>query len=194
MVTGRAALSGTFRPAVTWYVRGKQAEHLRGTEPFMCLWAEYISRDWSQRSPYCSFNGVKNTRWPQGMTAPEEHLPAGQEGISLIKQYWPWHLWFSVFEILELHIPYVDSWGFPYNQFAALSSLILYVGFLLAIPSLKKRETWLFLAIIAYNTGIFIMTDATPRYLMPVAFCYVFLASLGYDRALTRIHLWRTSA
>lgn len=191
IIAGQPSLSGTFRPAAAWYVRGQQAEHLRGIEPFMCLWAEYISRDWSNRSEFCSFNGIKNRRWPQGITAPEEHIPAGIEGKALIAQYFPWYLWFSVFEVLELHLPFVDSWGLPYNGLAALSSLMLYVGVLLAIPAFKRKENWLFLAIIVYTTGVFIVTDATPRYLMPVIFCYTALAAIGYDRVLSRYSSWR---
>mgnify|MGYP000919509726 CR=1 FL=1 len=55
-----AYYTGEFRPidihraAVMWHVRGQQAEHMYGMEPFRCLWAEYVSREWSGRSPVCS--------------------------------------------------------------------------------------------------------------------------------------------
>ena len=45
-ITGSFCLTRCHSLAVVWYVRGEQAEQVHGLEPFWCLWAEYISRDW----------------------------------------------------------------------------------------------------------------------------------------------------
>jgi len=185
--TGQACVTGCSRAAVAWHVRGEQAEHLRGVEPFMCLWAEYISRDWSERSDYCSFNAVKNRQWPEGPTGDAADVAVGAEGQQKILQYFPWYLWFSAFEIIELHVPFVNGWGQAYNVLVTMATVLLYLGVLCALPFLKRREFALLAAIPLYCIGIFILTDATPRYLLPVLFCYVFFAALGYDRLLSRI-------
>ena len=111
-------------------------------------------------------------------------------GKAKILHFFSYYLWFSVFEIIEFHLPYVNGWGFAYNALAALSMVILYVGCLLAIPSLRRREYAIFLVLILYCTVIFSLTDATPRYLLPVIFCYALFAGIGYDwliKKFTRI-------
>ena len=185
---GCFCLNGRYRPAAVWYVRGEQAEHLRGLDPLRCLLAEYVTRDWNGLPPQCSFNAVKNTKWPEGI----KHDPAvsaiGREGQRKILHNFMNYLWFSVFEVVELHFPYVNGWGLWYNILAVLGSAVLYLGALLGIPTIfRRRDLLLFFAFIAYVTGVFILTDATPRYLMPVIFCYAVLAALGYDRFLSRL-------
>lgn len=190
IVSGSLCLSGCQRPAaVAWYVRGEQAQHLRGLEPLKCLWAEYISRDWTGRSPACSFNNLKNRRWPEGFHPGEleQDLAIVREGQGKILRHFGWYLWFSLFEILELHLPYVNGWGFLYNVAAAIGTVVLYAGVFLGIgPVLRRRDLWLLLVIPAYAVGVFILTDATPRYLMPVIFCYAAIAAVGYDRFLRK--------
>lgn len=189
VLTGHACLSGCQRPAITWYVRGEQAEKIRGLEAFRCLWSEYISRDWTGRSDACSFNNVKNTQWNRGVRPEEldQDLALGKEGQRKILRHFGSYLWFSVFEVLELHLPYVNERGHRYNVSAAAGTTILYLGVLAGLWTvLRRRDLALLLLIPAYATGVFILTDATPRYLMPVIFVYAMIAGIGYDKLLSR--------
>lgn len=179
------SLGATDRSTIVQHVRGEQAEQLRGLEPLKCLWSEYISRDWSQRSPYCSYNAVMhalvaNPRYPV------EARAIAHEGRAKIIKYFPHYLWFSLTDIIELHLPYVNGWGRTYNMLAALGTTIMFIGILFALPSLRKRELSVFLFFIIYAIGIYSLTDATPRYLIPVLFCYAVLAGVGYDAVMTR--------
>ncbi len=184
--TGQFVIVGSVRPDILWYVRGEQAEKVHGTEPFMCLWAEYISRDWSGRSSACSYNGLANTRWPQGLLA---HDPAiADAGQAKIRQHFGSYLWFSVFEIIELHLPFVGGgWPFVFHLAAAAASFIIYFGCIFALPQIFDRRFFIITIFIAYNTLVFILTDATPRYLIPVTFGYAVFAAVGYDAALSAL-------
>ncbi len=183
--TGQMQLTAGERTTWMWYVRGQQAEHLRGLEPLRCLWSEYISRDWTGRSAYCSYNGVLHRYLEEGNTFADT-ATITREGQMRIMRYAPFYLWFSLFEILELHLPFVNGWGFTYNLLAAVSSMILYLGCALSLSRRMLSVCTPLLLILAYSTAIFILTDATPRYLMPVIFCYAALAALGYDALLKR--------
>lgn len=171
------------RTAVMWYVRGEQAEKVHGFEPFWCLWSEYVSRDWTGRSPACSFNGLMHQRWPQGFTRMNtDYTQVIRDGRAKIRAHLLSYFNFSFYEVIELHLPFLGGgWSFRYNLFAAVTMFLLYVGFFAGIPRIFRREHALFIAIIGYNTLIFILTDATPRYLMPVVFCYALIAGIGYD-------------
>lgn len=100
------------------------------------------------------------------------------------------YLWFSLFEIAELHFPYTNGWGRVYNVGAMLSTAFLYLGCLFGLrTAFRWPEFLLFAGIALYVTGLFILTDATPRYLVPIIFCYALLAGIGYDVLISRI--WR---
>ncbi len=186
---GQFRIIDSRRAAVMWYVRGEQAERIRGLEPFWCLWSEYISRDWTGRSSACSHNGLMHLRWPADDTSDAASYEAtATGGKDKIARFFPWYLWFSVFEILELHVPYVGGgWSHAYNVYAALTQLLLAIGFLLGLVRIRDRRLLLLLVLIAYNTGVFIFTDATPRYMLPVFFCYAAIAGIGYDLLLKRL-------
>ncbi|MBP9773592.1 MAG: glycosyltransferase family 39 protein [Candidatus Peribacteraceae bacterium] len=183
---GDSASMASWRVSVMLYVRGEQAVRVTGTEPFMCLWAEYISRNWEGRSSACSFNGVMHTELPEKFDqtfAAKISGEAKQKILSHIGNY----LWFSVFEILELHLPFVGAgWSRLYNIAASVTLLCTYIGCLFSWLYVRMKKYLLFVLLIGYNTSFFILTDATPRYLMPVIFCYVLFAALGYNRLLTR--------
>lgn len=183
-LTGDLCLTGCNRGALQWYIRGVQTEKLTGFEPFRCLWSEYASRDWTGRSDACSFNGVMRQRWPDGFKATPEDVIAGKEGMKTILSHFPNYLWVSFTDVFELHLPYVNGWGFGYNALAALSMVLIYVGMLFSLASWKKRFVWPLLVLIAYNTAVFSLTDATPRYLLPVIFCYMALSGIGYAKLL----------
>lgn len=183
---GAPCLTGCYRSALQWYVRGEQAEHIGvGIEPAMCLWAEYVSRDWSARSPYCSFNGVWHLKWPEGFVGVPEDARIAREGQAKIVSHLLSYAWFSLFEIVELHLPYVNGWGRAYNLSAVAWTAAAYVGCALSLPFLRRREYLLFAAFMAYTTALFALTDATPRYLVPILHCYAFLAIVGYTGAYT---------
>ena len=62
--------------------------------------------------------------------------------------------------------------------------VLIYVGMLFSLASWKNRFVWPLLVLIAYNTAVFSLTDATPRYLLPVIFCYMALSGIGYAKLL----------
>jgi hypothetical protein len=185
-------LTGCYRAALQWHVRGEQAEHIGiNFEPARCLIAEYVTRDWTGRSDYCSFNGVWHRKWPAGFVGVPEDAEITREGQAKILANMPSYLWFSLFEVVELHLPYVNGWGRAYNLSAILWTALVYLGCALSVPFLRRKEYLLFAAFIAYVTALFSLTDATPRYLVPILHCYAFLAVLGYT-GLQR--LWSKSA
>lgn len=174
------------RSAVMWYVRGEQAERLRGLEPFRCLWSEYVSRNWVGRSDACSFNSLMHIQWPPDHTFTQaDYARTAAAGQVKILRFFPWYLWFSLFEILELHLPFLGAgWSHAYNMYASWTHLLLAFGFLFGLLRIMDRRLTLFAAFIVYNTGVFIFTDATPRYLFPVFFSYAAIAGVGYDALL----------
>lgn len=189
---GMACFTGCYRSAIQWHVRGEQAEYIGiGLEPLRCLAAEYVTRDWSTISPFCSFNAVWHRRWPDGFVGVPEDAVIAREGQAKILAHLPNYLWFSLFEIVEFHLPYVNGWGRTYNLAAVAWTAIAYLGCLLAVPFLRRKEYLLFAAFILYLTALYALTDATPRYAVPILHCYAFLAALGYT-GLQR--LWPRSA
>lgn len=173
------------RTAVMWYVRGEQAERVTAWEAPKCLWSEYISRNWTGRSDACSFNGLMHAKWPDGKPLGTE-AAIGKAGQAKILAHFPNYVAFSLWEVVEFHLPYVNGWGFLYNLSAALGSLIIYVGCMLGLWTLRRREFALFWLLIGYTVAVFVLTDATPRYLMPIVFCYALLASVGYTTTFAR--------
>ncbi len=190
--TGTLQVLGGSRTAVMWYVRGEQAERVQGLEPFRCLWAEYISRDWTGRSDACSFNGLMHQRWPDGFAAGTDHEEAARSGQAKILAHPVSYLWFSIVDIIELHLPFVGGGiSTEFNAYAAATALLMYVGCVLSLRHIVRRKYAFLLLLIAYNTAIFALTDATPRYLVPVIFAYAALAGIGYDVTLTfHSRLW----
>lgn len=190
MHTGMTCMTGCYRAALQWYVRGEQAEHIGvGMEPMQCLLAEYVRRDYTGRSPYCNFNAVWHAKWPEGFVGTPADALVTKEGQAKILANLPNYLWFSLFEVVELHLPYVNGWGRVYNMLAVVSTFMLYLGCLCSIPKMRTKEYLLIGALIGYVTGLFALTDAIPRYLLPIIFCYAVLAGIGYDVLITR--LWR---
>lgn len=186
---GKWRVIADFRSTIMWYARGEQAQSLRGTENARCLWAEYISRDWSGRSYACSEAGLYHMRWRATNFQPNGHeAEIAAEGKRKILQYFPWYAWQSLFEVLEFHVPFVGGgWSHGYNVAVSVAQFLLYVGCLLALRERRMpRSCWVPLAVIAYAIGIFSLTDAMPRFHMPVIFCYVALAAVGYARLLPR--------
>lgn len=176
------------RADIMWYVRGEQAVHVRGSEPLMCLWSEYVSRTWEGRSPYCSFNAVKNRLWVDGEPTPGDILEAGTAGRTMIKENFVSYVWFSIVEILEMHTPYVGGgWSRSFNVYVAVSHMILLLGVALGIRSLMDPRFRLFWLLASYHTAIFALTDASPRYLVPVLFCHAAIAAFGYSGPLSRL-------
>lgn len=187
-------LTGCYRAALQWHVRGEQAEHIPiGFEPAKCLWAEYVSRDWTGRSDFCSFNGVWHRKWPAGFVGVPEDAEITREGQAKILANMPSYLWFSLFEIVELHLPYVNGWGRVYNLLAIAWTALVYLGCVLSVPRLRRKEYLLFAAFVAYATVLFALTDATPRYLVPILHCYAFAAVIGYT-GVVRLWHWSPSS
>ena len=186
--TGAFCISSCYRSSVVWYVRGEQARDVHGLEPLRCLWAEYVTRDWTDRSPSCPFNAIMHRKWPDGLNLDQRDLDAATEGRAVIRQHFANYLWFSIFEVIELHLPYVNGWGRWYNVAAVAWTLLLYLGIPLGIAAWRRPTPllWLSWTVIAYSTGLFALTDAIPRYLLPILFAYALLAGIGYDRLLSR--------
>lgn len=174
------------RMTYVWHVRGVQSEKLTGLEPLRCLYAEYISRDWTGLSDACSFNSVKN-RLIAETNVTDHAATITHEGQQNIWGHPVSYLWFSFIDTLELHMPFVGGgWSTEYNLLALIGSVFLYIGCLMGLPALRDRRMFLFMSFALYNTAFFALTDATPRYLLPVLFCYALLAAIGYDRSLVR--------
>ncbi len=183
---GQWSVAGSFRSVWSIYVRGEQAERVTGLEPVKCLWAEYVSRDWTGRSDACSFNALIHAQWPDNLPLGNEEQ-IKQESISKILGHFPNYVWFSIVDIAELHFPYVGGgWPFVYNALAALGMLLLYIGCALSLTTIWKREYAPFLLLMLYTTALFTLTDATPRYLMPVLFCYALCSAVGFARLFKR--------
>ncbi len=187
--TGTFCVSTCHRSAVMWYVRGEQARELRGLEPLRCLWSEYVTRDWSGRSPSCAYAGIYHRDWPNGLYLDDRDIIAAQEGRREIRKHFLNHLWFSVFSGIELHLPYVNGWGRWYNIAAVLWTAIVYFGIPWGIGRWRKPSAllWICWALIAYATSFFSVTYALPRFLLPVMFAYAVLAGIGYDRLLSHL-------
>lgn len=186
---GSPCFTGCYRNVLQWYVRAEQSEQLFGLEPLRCLYAEYISRDWSGRSPYCSFNAVWHSKWPEGFVG----VPADAEVTKVSQQKifanFPNYLWMSLFEIVEFHIPFVGAFGgTTLNLAISLGMLIVYIGcacWLWFLVRYRRRPAVLevlLLLIMAYSIALFALTDATPRYLVPLFFCYAVLSGIGFDQ------------
>jgi hypothetical protein len=192
MQTGSMCLTGCNRAALQWYVRGVQTRDLHGFEPLRCLYSEYISRNWDGRSDACSFNAVMHRKWPDGFKATPEDALAIADGRSLIFSHLPNYLWLTAVEVLELHLPYVNGWGFTYNLLSAIGMILVYAGIPWMFPLFLRRSPslWILACIVVYHTGVFALTDATPRYLLPVIFCYTALSGVGYHRLLSRLPSW----
>jgi 4-amino-4-deoxy-L-arabinose transferase-like glycosyltransferase len=191
IIAGKFALIEGRRSGICWYVRGEQAEKATGLEPFRCLWSEYVSRDWSGRSDACSFNAVWHARWPEGQdrARADDIADAGREGQAKIRSHVLSYLWFSVFEVLEFHIPFVGGgWSHLFNMYASLTGAIMYVGCLFGLTRLRRKHLIL-LVIVGYTVAVFCLTDATPRYAVPILFCYSAIAGIGYDRLLTFLRI-----
>ena len=147
-----------------------------------------VFTDWTGRSPQCSFNGLMHQRWPNGVPRDVDHSAVTQESQAKIKANLPSYLWFSAVDTIELHLPYLGGgWSRAYNIYASLTMLMLYIGFVFGLTSVLRREYVLWFLLLGYNTAVFILTDATPRYLMPVIFCYALFAGIGYDWLIKKI-------
>lgn len=180
-------ISGQGRTDAMWYVRGEQAEHVQGWEPFLCLWAEYVSRDWSRRSSACSFNGLIHVRWPAGISAasPQDLQSAGASGRQKIFAHPISYLWFSAVDIIELHLPYVGGGvSRTFNRYSTFTTVMMFFGLIFGLRSLFDRRLILLVILPVYVSAVFCLTDATPRYLVPVLFCYCAFAGIGFDRLL----------
>jgi hypothetical protein len=188
LVQGQSCLlGGCGRAAFMWVVRGEQVRTLRGLDSFRCLSAEYLSRELPERLRACSteelYSVSQATSWEE-----DELLRAGEEGRRAVLRALPRYLGHSLVLALEYHFPYVNGWGFVYNLLELSATMVLSMGVLLSLSVLHK-EQWFFLLLIGYATMVFALTEAIPRYRLPILFCYAALASLGYTRLLCRDRL-----
>ncbi len=182
----RPCLVGCYRSALQWYVRGEWSEHLTGMDFGRCLRAEYITRDWSDVSPYCNFNAVWHSKWPEGFKGiPADGIIIRDSQQKILRNF-PNYLQNSVWELIELHLPNSDYWGRGYNILTSLGSLTLYIGILFSLPTIfqRRREFALVFTIMGYTIGVLSLTYAMPRYLVPSIFTYVVLAAVGYERVV----------
>lgn len=171
---GTFRMIGSYRIAAVLERRAIQASTFRLIDPFLCRWAEYITRDYSKASPYCGM------RYGDVAGGEEVEKRIMRESESTMLHHVPSYVWDSLFFALEMHLPYVDGWGRIYNLLEALFTVVLYGGCLLSLRSIWKREYALFIAIILYSTALSALTEAIPRYHMVGLFCYATLAGVGY--------------
>ena len=87
-----------------------------------------------------------------------------------------------------MHIPFVGGGISHYfNIYIAVTGALMYLGMIFGLRSMFDRRFVFLALIILYNVGVFALTDATPRYLVPVLFGYAVFAAIGYDALLSRL-------
>lgn len=174
------------RAADVWTMRATQVTALTPLDPFHCIVSEYFTRQFD-RVP-------SNLCRPEGKFAYAEWFPGCMEeeggarnciqrAHGEIFLHLPIFLWQSFFWAAEYHFPYVNGWGFLYNLLATSGEIIIYLGCIAFLFTLRKhwqRSSLLFLAIILYGTSVFSLTQALPRYRMPTLFCYIAISAIGF--------------
>lgn len=187
--TGYFRVIGEQRQSVMWYAKSEQAQYVKGFEPFLCLWSEYISRDWSGRSPACSTAGLRHRILPP-IEAAEANIFNAElthQSQQTILAHLQNYVWFSMVDIIELHLPFVNGWGRLYNLLVSGATVILFVGWGFLLRRSWQRIHILCVVFIAYTILIYGITDAMPRFLMPVIFAYMLLSSIGYASVFKKL-------
>lgn len=129
--------------------------------------------------------------WPEGFQGTPQDALLGKIGLKHIRQNFLHYLWFSVWEVLELHLPFVNGWGKWYNLMVSGFTGIVYVGLPFAFwKKFSLPILWLLLTPL-YFTAVFALTDATPRYLVPTLPIYLLLSGIGYDAIVSTFLAWR---
>ena len=174
------------RAAATWGMRAIHAELQDPLDPLRCIWVEYVSRDLSQAPDrICRPENMLPVEW---MTAFPNTIAGSRtlqkEAHRRIFKNFPMYLWGTLIWSMEFHFPFLNGWGRFYNILACIGAIIIYTGCLISLVRIKKlwrHEYWLFLFPIFYGTALFSLTLALPRYRMPILFCYVTIAAIGYS-------------
>lgn len=179
---GEFRIIGPFRAAAMWYGRAEQAKTLRGLQPFECVYTEYITHDWN--GPPCTSTELRHifrdTVWMPGY---ERELNASS--FRTIGDNFAHYLWGSLAKTIELHLPNVGFWGRTYNYLATAESVILIFGCIGGLFAWRKLVP--FIALITYATLNFSLTEALPRFHMPIMFAYIVIAAVGYASYIERL-------
>ena len=187
--TDRFELTSNWRATAIIYARAEQAKQVRGLAPVECLVAEYVTRDWTGLPRACSLNGVINAKWPNRVPTPDDDT-IRRESVATIIAEWPHYLWFSAFEVVEFHLPFVGGRGFLFNVWVSLGTGIVYLGVGGSLFAGSRRVYRYLVPLALYTMAIFAVFDATPRYRMPILFCYVVPASVGLVSLGRRLRAW----
>lgn len=177
---------GCVRGAFAWYVRGEQVQALHGLDPLRCLWAEYVTRDFSGLPEECSFGGVLARRWPDGFVGHEADIRRAAAESRVIIMRHPFsalRLWAAA--VIEYHLPFFAS-GKIYNILTTIMTAFLAFGMLASLPLWRRRDIFFFVIPLLYGTAAFAMLDVVPRYRFPVVFSCVMLAVLGWRHLYLR--------
>jgi len=184
-IHGEWQLLNPFRSAGTWRMRAIHAEMQDPLDPLRCLYSEYISHDRSTvPKGLCHPEDVLEVEWvePFPETIPKVRA-LEREAKRRILHHLPMYLWGSSVWSIEYHLPFLNGWGFTYNLLESLGALLIYIGcgaFLLRAKKFWKREYILFILPILYGTTLFSLTQALPRYRVPIIFCYIAISAIGY--------------
>lgn len=171
-VVGEFRVIGSERALATWYGRAEQAKVLRGTEPIRCLYAKYISQNWSDLPRQCSMDTLRH-----------EYIDRVAKGdvmdpVSVLQENFPAYLWESLINAADYQLPYVGFWGSSYNILASVEMLLLGIG---CVFSLRKwRSVDLFLLVWVYGTAFFALNEVVQRFHMPVMVVYAAMSGIGY--------------
>ena len=182
---GHFRMTDPNRSTIMTYVRGEQAREMQGLEPLKCLYAEYVSRDFTGLSKSCSFTGIQHRVFPTRAESNDANY--AELGREWIAKHPFNYAWLSLVSVIEFHFPYVGGggWSFAFNVLIAAWTFLMYLGFLLAMPKIFKAMFLLPWTLVAYDVVIHGLTYGMPRYLVPISFCYAIFAAVGYARRRT---------
>ena len=170
VVAGNQRMSGNI------YMRAQKSAYLTPSGHFTCLYKEYVLRGFP---PLCYMNSILHElggRIERGEITLEEST---RQSKKLLLLHPGGFFLGSIAEVLEHHFPFFDG-STRYNVIALIAYIFLYIGILCGLKEFWQRRFVLFLVLSAYAIVIFALTDATPRYHMPVLFCYIVLSVVGY--------------
>ncbi len=176
---GACILGGCERSELAWAVRAEQLSTFTFADPFRCLVAEYVTRNFDAVPLACRF----------GPTVAAVEIDGAFTRFRERAFLHPvLYAWTSAMWAVEYHFPYVNGWGRTYNVLELLWSAMLYAGIAcLLVFRTWKKEYWLFVLPILLTTALFALIDVEPRYRMPIYGCYAALAAAGYGAVFSRL-------
>lgn len=178
MEAGAFEFTGAFHTASLLHTRALQVQTFSFTDPFRCLWTEYVTRDMVHRSPYCA---------TQYVTGDEAALLTIQhQSESVLLHALPMYLWVALFGAIEFHLPFVGGYGHVFNIIETMAVFFLYLGVILGLRHFRRPALLFFIIAFLYSMAVFPLLVAMPRHRMVTYAVYVMFASVGYAEYFRR--------